>query len=397
MNKIFKILGLVVLFISFYDSVILCQNRAYYEKLKLKNKENIGYSKKLLGELKSTSENNLDKLLITREQINKQKEILSIVNRELALIDNEIVNDNNRAEELKKESETVKNEYSKLILYSYKNLNLQKRMIFVFSAQSFNSAYRRMIYLKSLSDYRKSRFIQIEENIKEKDSVLNLLKEKKSSKLNLQNEKKSLVDSLVIREKQLNNFLALNKNEISKIKNIVESENKKREISKVSVNNQIQKVEEEKEEIVPNKNVKLDGNITAKFEAKKKWHIWPLSKFVILHHFGDYPHPVFNNVMVKNDGVELGTSAGSNVHAIFEGIVINIVQIPGDGSSVIIKHGNYYSVYSKLYYLLIKQGDVVTTGQVIAKMGKNDKVVKMNFQLWKGKERLNPEIWLKRQ
>jgi len=376
---------------------LMSQNRAYYEKLKSNKKASVVFSKKLLKDLKTSNEDYLDKLIITKEQINKQREILSIVNKEMILIDDEISINTNRISNLEKEREIIKKEYAKLIQFSYQNLNLQKKMIFVLSATSFNKAYKRMVYIKSLSDFRKSRLMKIESIIKEKDSLINALKENKRSKLSLHSEKKGLIDSLEIIRRQLNQFLDKNRSEIVKTQSIVEKENIKRDATKKSVTQQIEKVESNKINPVSNKITKLDSDINSKFEGKKNLLIWPLAKFVVIHRFGDYPHPVLEHVMVKNDGIELGTSAGSSVHSIFEGTVVNIIQIPGDGTSIILKHGNYYSVYSKLNQCLVSQGDNVTKGQVIGKLSKNGSVVKMNFQLWKGKEKLNPEFWLKRQ
>jgi septal ring factor EnvC (AmiA/AmiB activator) len=383
--------------IFFIDISVIAQNRKYYESLKSNKKTSIEYSKKLLKDLQSTHENNLDMLLITREQIKKQKEILNIVEKEMILIDDEIRADEDRIVSLKEEKDNVIAEYTKLIVFSYRNLDLQRKMIFIFSAGDFNKAYKRMIYLKNLSDYRKSRFLKIEENIAESDSVIKVLSTKKNEKKYLQAEKKSLIDSLEIRRKQLSNFVVKNNSEINKVMSQIDSENKRKEETKINVTRKIQKEEENKPIVVKNKSSKLDKKVDSNFEAKKGWHIWPLSKFVILHHFGDYSHPVFENVQVKNDGVELGASPGSNVHAIFEGSVIDVVDIPGDGASIIIKHGDFYSVYSKMRQILIKPGVHVTKGQVIARLGKSEKLEKMNFQLWKGKNKLNPEVWLKKQ
>jgi murein hydrolase activator len=397
MRKILNFI-LVASFIFMGENIkVISQNRAYYEKLKSNKKASIEYSKKLLNNLKSDQESNFDKLLITREQIRKQKDILNIINKELTLIDQEILNDEKLVVDLGKEKDIIKEEYAKLIQFTYKTLDLQRKMIFIFSADNFNKAYKRMIYLKNLSDYRKSRFIKIEENIRESDSLLTNLKEKRNSKVSLQKEKLSMLDSLEIRQKGINLYLSQNKSEINKVVALIDNENKKQAVTKANVTKQIEKQEQDKPVKVSNKSSKLDGSLNSSFESKKGWLIWPLSKFVVLHHFGDYYHPVFENVQVKNDGVELGATPASNVHCVFDGNIVDIIQIPGDGASIIIKHGNYYSVYSKLGQVMVKSGETVTKGQVIAKMNKNEKLVKMNFQLWKGKEKLNPEVWLKRQ
>jgi murein hydrolase activator len=397
MLRLNKLSGLLLIILIIPGLSVFAQNRKYYEKLKSSKKSSIEYSKKLLSDLQSTRENNMDKLLITREQINKQKDVLNIISKELVLIDEEIRIDEERIKNLQSEKEKVILEYAKLIQFSYQNLDLQRKMIFIFSADNFNKAYKRMIYLKNLSDYRKSRFLKIEENIKESDSVIKVLSNKKNDKIYLVKEKKSMIDSLEVRRKQLNNFVIQNKSEINKIKSQLDSENKKNEETKINVTKKIQKAEENKPVVVQNKSSKLEKNLENSFEGKKGFHLWPLSKFVVLHHFGDYYHPVFENIQVKNDGVELGASPGSNVHSIYEGSIVDIVDIPGDGASIIIRHGSYYSVYSKLKQVMVKPGENVTRGQVIAKLGKSEKVEKMNFQLWKGKNKLNPEVWLKKQ
>ena len=122
-----------------------------------------------------------------------------------------------------------------------------------------------------------------------------------------------------------------------------------------------------------------------------------MEKCVVLQHYGDYYHPKYENIIIKNDGIELGSSGGKNVHAIFEGKIVSTITIPGEGYSIIIQHGDYYSVYSKVENVVVKQGAVVNRGQVIARLPKGGNMMKLIFQLWYKKEKLNPEIWLKKQ
>jgi murein hydrolase activator len=394
-----------IVYIVFISLMNLCllhgyvagQNRAYYNRLKNNTQNDMAYSKKLMSELKNTYEDNMDKLLIMREQINKQKNLLHLVGKELSLIELEIRNDEEKLNRLELDKKVVVQEYARLIEYAYRNLNEQKKISFVFSAPSFNKAYKRMLYIRQLSDYRKSRYLQILKNIQTTDSMLIVLKGKKEGKLLLHKEKQSLLDSLEIRRNTLRQLASDSEREMDKLKNSIEKENRSKQATKENVDRNISNSEENKRVIESPKITKLDPNISSEFEKAKRFHLWPLSKFVVLHRFGDYAHPVLKNITVKNDGIELGGEPGISVHAIFEGLVINIIDIPGDGYSIIIQHGKFYSVYSKLGQVRVKQNELVTKGQVIAKLGKNNKVEKMNFQLWKGKERLNPELWLKRQ
>jgi len=377
------------------------QNRNYYNKAKNEKLKSLSYSKSLLNDLKNSNESELDKLLIATEQLKKQKEVLNIVNREIQLINDEIKYNENKLQNLNADLENLKKEYADLLYFAYINVGLQNRMIYIMSANSFNQAYKRIIYLKQLTDFRKSRFIKIQESVKYIDSGIVQLKNLKNEKRQLIDDKSSQIDSL---EKIKNNLTQIVKNTNSQINSVneqIRDDETKKTVIKQNVTKEIVVENENSEFTVSNKNHKLDENINRNFLNNKKWHIWPLQKFVVLHRFGDYYHPELKEIVVKNDGIELGSSAGSYVHTIFEGKVVNIIPIPGSGLSIIIKHGNYYSVYSNVESVKIKKGDIVEKGQVIAKLGKK-KINKMNFQLWVGKsnsnpEKLDPELWLKKQ
>ncbi len=388
---------LVVLLFLIVQLPVSGQNRKYYENLKKEKKASIEYSKELLSSLKNTNEDILNRLLITKNQISKQKEILNLINKELILIDEEILTDERKAESLAEESVRIKEEYARLLQFTWLNMDRQKKMIFILSADNFNKAYKRMLYLKHLSDYRKSRSLKISEIKLKTDSAIGLLKHKKRSKELLKMEMSVLIDSLELKRKDLNSLILTNRGQIEKLGRTLDKDNRQKEITNSRLEKQISTIEENKQTNDSKIVTKLVENTGSYFEKSRRKHIWPLSKFVVLHRFGDYSHPVMSNIRVKNDGLELGTSSFANVHCIFEGSVVNILDIPGDGNSIIIKHGEYYSVYSKVDKVAVKPGDIVQKGQVIARLGGGDKVVKLNFQLWKGKTKLDPELWLKKQ
>lgn len=380
------------------------QNRKYYDKIKKEKKGTIAYSKELLKSIKSDNKNQLDKLLIISEQIRKQREILGIINREILLIEEEIQTDNQRIEKLKNELDIQKKEYAQLIYFASLNMNVQRRMIYILSAESFNDAYKRILYLKQLSDFRKKRSHDIQQSIKIIDSTVTDLKSLKVEKQSLVGEKTSELDSLHNIKRKLDRLIGTANSQIVQLNNEILNNQAKKNVIKNEVNKEIEKQETKKEVKVTNntnagskKSHKLEGNITNKFRGKKRWHIWPLDKCVVLHRFGDYHHPKFQHVVVKNDGIELGANGGKNVHSIFEGNVTNVIPIPGDGTSIIIKHGDFYTVYSKVENVIVKPGDIVTRGQVIAALAKNEKLAKMIFQLWHKKVKLNPELWLKKR
>ncbi len=402
MNRV--VLFIFSIFFVFNHDITFSQNRVYYDKLKKDKKSTLAYSKELLNSLKSDNKSQLDRLLIISEQIRKQREIVSIINREIRLIDEEVELDNERLEKLNVELNEQKKEYAQLIYFASLNMNVQRRMIYILSAESFNKAYKRIIYLKQLSDFRKNRSESIQHSIRIIDSTVVDLGNLKIEKQSLVGEKATELDSLNIIKKKLNKLIGSNNSQIAQLNSQVSSDQAKRNVIKKEVSKEIVRQETKTKNSDNNtasadskKSHKLEGNITSKFRGKKRWHLWPLEKCIVLHRFGDYHHPTLQHVVVKNDGIELGASGGNNVYSIFEGVVTNIIPIPGDGTSIIIKHGDFYSVYSKVEKVIVREGQVVTRGQVIASLTGSGKMSKMNFQLWFKKQKLNPELWLKKR
>ncbi len=392
MNRVIFIL----IFILFGFGALKAQSLNYYQKIKDKNKTSINYSKNILQDLKKDNKNKLDQLYLIQNELNKRKSTITIINQELSLISSDISRKREQLKELYYQLEIEKNEYAKLIYYAYLNLSVQDRLMYILSANSFNQAYKRILYLKQLTDYRKSKYITISTSISKIDSSIIALNQLEDEKKSLVSEKISERDSLYQIKRQLNFAINDLRKEIYKIEQIEQKNRSAKQAISSSVGKEISKNISSSSATSKSQTVK-SGKITgADFAKYKRQHIWPLRNFVLLHKFGNYHHSVLTNIVVKNDGVELGAKPGSNVYAIYKGLVVNIIAIPGVGQSIIIRHGDYYSVYSKLGNVYVKKGQNVSRGQRIAQLRTNQKLEKMSFQIWKGKEKLNPQKWLKR-
>ena len=130
--------------------------------------------------------------------------------------------------------------------------------------------------------------------------------------------------------------------------------------------------------------------------AKNKGKLpWPVEQGFVSEKFGVNVHPVFKQVKLSNDGITITTSKNANVRSVFGGVVTEIMFIPGYNNVVIIRHGSYLTVYSNLVEVSVKKGDNVKTKQVIGKLSANEKSNStLNFQVWKDKDKLNPQLWL---
>ena len=136
--------------------------------------------------------------------------------------------------------------------------------------------------------------------------------------------------------------------------------------------------------------------LSANFEMNKNKLPWPLERGVISEKFGEHPHPVLKNVTVQNKGVDFLTDKGAKARAVFEGEVTRVISIAGYNYVVMIRHGEFLTVYSNLVEVFVQKGDKITRGQEIGEVHTDTKEMKteLHFEMWKGKTLLNPSNWL---
>jgi len=386
----------ILLLLLFTNISLFSQNSNYYKKLRDKEKKSIKYTNNLIKELEQDKSYVYDKLLVAKSKLEKQKSIINISKREIRLLTEEINSEELRLAKFNSDLQNLKEEYQKLIYFAYLNNSVQDRMIYILSANDFNSAYKRIIYLKQLTNYRKEAYKEINNRKKIIDSTIINLNKKKEIKDDLLSNIKFEYDSLKLYKTTIQKEFNKLDFEIDDLKKELTKSNKQKQNINKKVSNEINDTKTAVTYKRNNKSYKINNRVGANFAKFKKQHIWPLSNYVVLHNFGDYHHPVLRDIIVKNDGIILGSKAGVNVYAVFDGQIINVVDIPGNGTSIIIKHGDYYTVYSNVYNVEVKTGVTVKKGQQIARLSKNKKLAKMTFQIWKGKNILNPKHWLKR-
>jgi septal ring factor EnvC (AmiA/AmiB activator) len=125
---------------------------------------------------------------------------------------------------------------------------------------------------------------------------------------------------------------------------------------------------------------------------------WPTERGVISAPYGDHPHPVLKKVITKNNGIDIATSANSEARCVFEGIVVSTTRITATNNAVIVRHGNYFTVYSNLEEVYVKRGDKLKTKEILGRIhtDKKESKTELHFELWMGREIVNPENWLAR-
>lgn len=426
----------VVVFSFLSLSVFAQETREELEKQRAQLKKEMEQTEKLLNNNKLKTKENLVQWKLINDKVNLQNRLIENIGKDINILDENIYTNQREINRYNKLLDTLKQEYAKSMVYAYKNRNNYDFLSFIFSAASFNDAIKRVAYLKYYRSYREKQgenILRTQElrrqrlnelgSIKEQKNEVLKIKDKEMSALETQKgEKDRIVSELKKQGKELNNQLSAFKKQNAKVdRAITAAINKAREDAKkaaikkakedeanrtaVAKENANTNTETKSVTTVPRKtetvkapeSVLLNaGNIelNQKFEKNKGSLPWPVDKGVPILHFGANKLPSGNIIDVT--GVTVATEIGSNVKAIFDGVVANIVFIE-DMEVVIIQHGKYFSTYSNLGSVSVKKGQDVTTGQVIGKAAANlDGIGAVDLYISDERNSIDPEKWLKK-
>ena len=379
---------------------------------------------KATGKVKSTS---LGELKALNRKLEDRKRLIGMIEREIGSLNNTISSNDKRIGTLSAELESLKSNYARIVRQAYMNRNQQSTLMLVFSAKDFQQAFKRLYYLKVYSNLRKQQATLILNTQTELSDRRNRLETDLSTKRVLLGsevkEKKQLssekfeqertISELKKKESKLRKDLAKKESDSKKlsreIQRIIEREIKKereRAIAKLNREKPKEKpvkpgkpaTEAPEKPIAEFKVTPETKAISGKFESNKGRLPWPVEKGVITETFGAHAHPVLKNISTLNNGIDIATQNGAAVRAIFEGEVSGVIAIPGANMAVIIKHGEYLTVYSNLVSVSVTKGQRVKTGQSIgvAGMDEADSKTEAHLEIWKGKTKLNPSEWIAR-
>jgi len=399
---------LVFLVLFFVSINSFAQSKKELEKKKQQLQEEIDRTNK---ELKATSKSKsatASQLNALKKKIRLRQELISTINSELNGLDKEISTTSSEIKLLENKMSRLREEYANMILFAQKNQGSYNRLMFLFASDDFNQAYKRLKYLQQYSEHRKHQAQLI-------DSTRNQLADRKSSLEVRKNEKTSLRNneleqkkSLDQEKKEQDRMLArLQDREKILKKQLAEKQRAKKKLDNAIANLVKKEIEAARKKATASgkKNVTSSNVFSLTPEAKKlssnfagnKGKLpWPVEKGVISSRFGEHPHPELKGIVVKNNGVDIRTAKGIQARSVFDGEVTGVVTIPGANSAVIIRHGEYLSVYSNLESVFVKKGDKIATRQNIGKVfaDPEEDQSELHLEIWKGTVKLDPAQWI---
>jgi septal ring factor EnvC (AmiA/AmiB activator) len=392
----------LIILLVYASSLIAQDKKSLLTNDKKKIEEEIQFNTRLLDETKKSKNASLNQLILLKDQINNRENLINTLNAQLNQVNNQIDLNNELLRELQMDLNKLKQDYADMIYYAYKNRNAYHRLMFIFAAENFNQAYKRLKYYQQYASFRKTQASLIEDTKFQITSTQEVLLGHKKEKLELLNSVKNETQQLN-QEKNKKNIAIqeLTKKEKELLKTIKEKEKAAKKLQK-----EIEKIIAEEIRLAADKKgtTKSSGFsltpeellLSENFAANKGKLPWPLERGIISSTFGEHAHPVLKNVKTKNNGIDILTDNSAKARAVFNGEVTRVISIPNYNYVVMIRHGEYLTVYSNLVEVFVKKGDKVETKQEVGVIhtDNTESKTELHFELWKGKTLLNPASWI---
>lgn len=393
-----KLRLLIMLFFTLMSFNVSSQTIESLQRNIDKSRQEIAAANKLLTTNKTKQLDSKKKISLTASKITNRRNIVRDLERQDALLVSEIATNKSRIIALNNELGSLKGEYGLMMRFAYKNFLHNNILYYLFSSSSFEDLHRRLYYLKCYSNLRTKTANEIKEtsaeitrqvaSLQEKEAELAKLKTETAAEIKSLNKElgnyNSMLGTLVKQNKNLNSSIAQERKKIrdyeSRIKRIMAEEARKLRVAK-KTNTKAQTAE-----VV---------RLSSVFAQNKGKLPSPVKSGTITERWGTHPHPLYSKLQVNNLGINYSVPNGEPIRAVFDGVVSNIHISQGLNNSIIIRHGEYFTVYTGLNVVNVKRGDMVKTGEVIGCIKTADSYNTFNFAIWNNSTNLNPEPWLR--
>lgn len=380
-----------------------------------------------LSKVKAGKKSQINTIVVINTKLKVREELISTINAELAQVNRDIRQNQMEINALVASLNKLKGEYAKMIYFAQRNQESYTKLVFIFAAGNFNQAYMRLKYFQQYTEFRKKqaaeiiatqqllmeKLAELEQKRHEKNVLLGNEQEEKASLDKEKVEQESVLTEIQQKEKELKSELEQKKRDAENlqlaIRKLIEAEIKRkaeeaektrkaREAAALAKSNKAKTSKTaapkpETKTFVPELTAEAEA-IGNDFSGSRGKLPWPVAKGVICQPYGEYEHPAIKGFMMYNNGIDICVNKGTQARAIFEGEVTSIAISPTGGKLVIIRHGEYLSVYSNLDEVTVKQGDKVTLKQTIGSILEEDGKTSMNLQIWKGNKTMDPGGWL---
>ena len=392
----------------------------------------ISTANQLLKKTKKDKEMTLNEVNLLDKKIRQREKLITAYNEQIAVLDEEISQGQSSIKTLNTDLGKLQKEYAKMISFAYKNRSHYDRLAFIFASDDFNQAFSRLRYIRQFSDARKVKMEQIsstqrqisnavEASQQAREEQTALLKDEKAQQDALKGEKDDLnkqVANLKKKEGSIQQDIKNKQQQAQKLQKAIddiiaeeirkanaEAERKRKEAEKAQANKEKSKAAPTTTKPTPTtapakeKGMALtpsEKTLSNNFVGNKGKLPWPVERGVISSTYGKHASVVSDKVTITNNGIDIATTEGAKARAVFDGEVASVTKLSGANTVVIIRHGEYFTVYSNLENVTVKRGDKVKTKQNIGTVHTNmtEGKTELHFELLKEQNRQNPSNWL---
>ena len=381
----------------------------------------ISTANQLLKKTKKDKEMTLNEVNLLDKKIKQREKLITSYNEQIAVLDEEIKSGQSNIKTLNSDLRKLQKEYAKMVVFANKNRSQYDRLGFVFASKDFNQAFRRLRYIREFNDARKLKMNQIatierqisnevEANQQAREEQAAMLKDEKTQQEALQKEKKDLngqVAKLKKKEGSIQQDIKNKQQQAKKLQKAIDDIIAE-EIRKANAEAEKKRKEEAKKNAGKGKTTTTtpkekgmaltpaEQTLSTNFVNNKGKLPWPVERGVISSAYGKHTSVVSDKVTVTNNGIDIATTENAQARAVFDGEVASVTKLMGSNTVVIIRHGEYFTVYSNLENVVVKRGDKVKTKQNLGTVhtGKTDDKTELHFELLKETNRQNPANWL---
>lgn len=398
----FQFLICLIIFLSMGASVFAQSGREELEKRRIELQNEI----RRINELRVSNQKKRQSVLGQVEDLNQQiqstENLIKVTNQQANLLTREINTNTNKIAKLRKDLEELKDDYAKMIRRSYKSKSQQSRIMFLLSSQSFLQAYKRLQYMKQYSNYRHQQGEEIKANtmelqqlnsqlVQQKEQKEALIAENRKTRAQLEINRKSQQDLMATIKQKEGQFASQIRQKQQAIDEIDRAIERMVRESIAKANKESGSSERDTYELTPAARA-----LAADFANNKGKLPWPVRSGTVSMRFGKHPHPVVKSAMVNSNGVRIDTEEGGKARAVFNGTVSEVQAVKGANKAVMLRHGDYITIYNNLDEVFVKRGQQVTTGQDIGTIATSKSTGKttLHFLLFKNTEKMDPAAWI---
>ncbi|WP_240964563.1 murein hydrolase activator EnvC family protein [Flavivirga algicola] len=357
----------------------------------------------LRAENKSKEKSQLSLIEDFNYKINVLSNLIKVTNQQANLLTRKINSNQKKITALRGELKELKEDYAAMIVKSYKSKNKQSRIMFLLSSDDFKQAYKRLQYIKQYSDHQKQQGETIKAKTSELQTTNRDLQDQKEDKKRLIADNKVIQKSLESERKQHQVLMRSIKQNLSRYTSQIRQKQREanridREIDRI-IKAAIARSNKKAGKVATSKSFALTAEekvLASNFIANKGKLPWPVERGVVRLGYGTQRHPIDKSLTIKSHGVRIATQKGSKVRAVFNGEVSEILKMKNVNPIVMIRHGNYLTIYKNLSSVFVKKGDKVSTKQEIGKVFTNPSNGEtiLSFTISKGTSTENPASWI---